>query len=120
MAGLTQQGAPCVIVIDARGCATVEITDAEGEVHSYGIEPAPEGLDRWACHLTRLDGKGDSPYRVALSLSGVWRCACADMVYSRRTHRSRKRGAPCKHIENVRPWFLAANRLQIPNEKEKS
>ncbi len=111
MAGLTQQNAPCVILIDARGAATVEIADAEGEVHSYGVEPAPEGLDRWACFLTRLDGKGDSPYRVALSLGGAWRCPCGDMTHSRRQCRTRKRGAPCKHICAATPIRLMIERL---------
>ena len=97
---------PCIVCIDARGAATVEIPDAEGEVHSYSIESAPEGLDAWACSLRRLDGEGDSPYRVARNLSGSWRCSCGDSIY-----RARKESRLCKHARAARNIALLIDRL---------
>ena len=97
----------CVIVIDPRGAATIEIPDAEGEVHSYSVEPASEGLDAWACSLRRLDGEGDSPYRIAQNLSGSWRCSCGDAIY-----RARKEHRLCKHARAARNVKLLIDRLQ--------
>jgi hypothetical protein len=95
-----------VILIDARGVCTVEIADSEGEVHSYSIAPAAPGFDAWACTLTRLDGEGESPYRVSLNLTGSWRCACGDAVY-----RARKARRFCKHEKAVAPIYNLLRRL---------
>lgn len=90
---------PCLVLIDARGVATVEIADPEGEVYSYAAAAAPEGLDEWACTLRRTDT--GATHRLAVNGRGRWRCSCLDNVYRNRRHRSRGRGAPCKHLEAV-------------------
>jgi hypothetical protein len=97
---------PCAIQIDQRGVMTFEIADAEGEVHSYSVEPAAALCDEWACEVRRLDGEGESPYRVSLSLTGSWRCSCPDAVY-----RARKQRRFCKHQAACVPFYLNAKRL---------
>lgn len=88
---------PCVI----RRPRVLEIIDADGEAHDYLMAFTGEGLDAWACTLTRLDGEGDSPYRVAFSLAGSWRCACPDARY-----RARKLRRACKHVQAVANLYL--------------
>lgn len=102
MEALTQQ--PTVVLIDERGCATLEIIDADGEVRSYSVGPIPPGSDAVAFRVTRLDGEGDSPYRVARAASGRWRCSCKDAIY-------RGRMRPCKHHVSVSRLYLFLRRL---------
>jgi len=102
---MTDAADVCVLAIDGRG-ATAEIAGADGEVHSYAVEPAPEGLDAWACSLRRLDGEGEGPYRVAQSLTGSWRCGCPDALY-----RARKESRLCKHARAARRIKALIDRL---------
>jgi len=96
-----------VLSIDARGLATLEIPDADGEVRSYRVSPAPEGLDEWACLVERLDGEGESPYRVARTPEGSWRCACPSFRYRKGPHGPRG----CKHVASARPIFALVRSL---------
>lgn len=87
-----------VLAIDTRQVVTLEVADAQGEVHSYSIEAAPPGLDEFSLYLTRLD-TGDR-HRVAVDARGRWRCSCPDHRYRRS-----KGGDPrdkCKHVQNVK------------------
>jgi hypothetical protein len=99
-----------VIQIDARGCATLEITDSEGEVFSYSVALASSGFDTWVVTLTRLDGEGKSPYRVAINPTGSWRCSCDDAHW-----RARKAKRLCKHARAVKGLYLLTQSL-IPKE----
>lgn len=99
------QDAPCVIRIDQNGSTVMEITDAEGEVHDYLVEYAPEGLGEWACVLRRLDGQG-GPYRVARGVGGRWTCDCRDAKF-----RARKGGRLCKHRLAVQKDYARYQRL---------
>lgn len=83
------------IVIDDRQVPTLEIPDAEGELHSYTLSPAPPGLDEWACLVKRTDT--GAVYRVALGPRGRWACSCHDYRY-----RSGKLPAACKHCQAVK------------------
>lgn len=95
------------IQIDARGMATLEIEDAEGEIHSYSVTPAPEGLDQWACTICRLDGEGEGPYRVAQEPGGRWVCNCPSHRYKKGPHAPRG----CKHTAAVKLLFTFARSL---------
>lgn len=99
MPALTATPAPA-LAADDRGILSLEIAGPDGEVHSYAIAPAPEGLDRWAVELTRLDGQGDSPYRIALDPRGRWNCDCTNARYRKRNT------GPCKHVVAVRGLYL--------------
>jgi hypothetical protein len=99
--------APACLVLDAGGGCKLEIESSgeSGEVLDYALEPAPEGLDRWACTVRRLDG-AEGPYRVAQAMSGAWRCSCPDAVY-----RARKERRFCKHARAVMPLRALMVRL---------
>src|SRR5215831_15236895 len=82
------------INIDDRGLASLEIPDAEGEIHSYRFRLVPAGLSLWACEVVRADS--DKTYRVEELSPGRWTCSCPAEMY-------RKRGAEhCKHCEAAR------------------
>ncbi len=79
----------------ARGF-TVEIPDAEGEVHSYRLRASRPGLDEWA---VTLDHQGtEARYRVGVDALGLWRCSCPDWKYRHRP----SRGGGCKHVCCIR------------------
>lgn len=105
---------PTTIAIDERHLASLEIPDSEGEVHSYQMERTPAGLDDWAVLLTRTDGVGESPWRVAVDGEGVWRCSCPDWVYRRRRNRGHK--GPCKHMTAARDLYALA--LELTRREE--
>ncbi len=88
---------PCVIVKPR----VLQIPDADGEPHDYLMAFSGEGPDAWACTLTRLDGEGESPYRVACTLRGSWTCECGDSRY-----RARKLARACKHVRTVANLYL--------------
>lgn len=81
-----------VIVIDERGVPTVEIPDAEGELHHYSIAPLPEGLDDFAVEVERLDTR--DRYRVS-RWRNTWRCGCPAWKFAK--------GRPklCKHVPEI-------------------
>ena len=95
----------CCIEIDERGIATVEIADAEGELHSYSIERAPAGLSDAAFALTRLDSQ--ECYRVELFPSGRWRCSCPSWKY----RRGGEHPHGCKHTSALTPLYRFLSRL---------
>lgn len=102
---------PAVLHVDSRGVVLAEIPDSKGEVHSYSLARTPEGFDAFAVSLTRLDGKGSSPHRVAVNHAGRWRCTCEDAKY-----RPNRRGR-CIHVTFcVRPLYALICRLTAKEE----
>lgn len=93
------------VLIDARGVATLEVPDADGEVRSYAVSPAPAGLDAAAVRVERIDT--GASYRVARDFRGRWRCSCPDALY-----RGRPRRLQCKHMAAVAPLFALIERIK--------
>jgi hypothetical protein len=98
-------------VVEDTCMLTAEIADARGELHTYSLVAVPPGGDRWACVVSRLTGEHEREYRVGLDNESQWRCSCPDMIYRNRAHRSRLRGAPCKHLDVIAPLYAALCRL---------
>lgn len=61
------------LCIDDRGLLTLEILAGNGEVISYVVTRAPDGLDQWAVTLARTDG--EATYRIAFD-GKRYRCSC--------------------------------------------
>jgi hypothetical protein len=89
--------------IDHRGCFTLAIEAADGEVHPYRLARVLPGLDEWAMEVT--GGQEGHTYRVGMDRRGIWRCSCPDYKYRGR----QKLG--CKHSEAVKALKGALDEL---------
>jgi hypothetical protein len=85
----------CTVVIDSRGCGTIGIADAIGEVRDYRVKLVARGLS-FAAELTRTDS--GNRYLVRFFGDGRGECDCPAEKY-------RKRGAEhCKHLLAMRSF----------------
>lgn len=112
MATAAQTAPPSLTLVG--GAYLLEICDADGRAFAYALDPL-DGLGRWDVRLTRMDT--GATYRVSLGLDGRWRCTCKDMEFGNRHHRSRPRGAPCKHRAALEPLWALAKRLSPKTEE---
>ena len=94
--------------------ATLSIPDADGEAHAYLVQPAPPGLDEWACSLERAGEDGHGPYRVAVSRGGAWRCSCESWTYKKKADRPKG----CKHSRAVKSLLAFMRRVMGKGETD--